>query len=137
MLFWEQGWKIERICERFLEGIKILEKPFHVLVKKYAQYGLIADTQPSILQQEHYAFIGKAMIENEMTAYQLLHKLKQTYPELQLFLSTVHCARRDLEWVSSTPRYCQLIREINKEKRLKWCQYVGPDDDFKDFIWTD
>ena len=145
VLFWEQGWKIKRIRERFMEeGIKISEKSLYVLVKKYAHYGLIADRkrdpQPSILRQEHYAFIDKAMIDNdELTAYQLLHKLKEIYPELQLHvsLSTVRRARRDLGWVSSTPRYCQLIREINKEKRLKWCQDVGPDNDFEDVVWTD
>ena len=59
----------------------ILEKSLYLLVWKYAQSGLIVDCkrnpQPLILDQEHYAFIDKAMMENdELTAYQLLHKLK-------------------------------------------------------------
>ena len=109
-------------------------------VWKYAQSGLIVDCkcnpQPLILDQEHYAFIDKAMMENdELTAYQLLHKLKHTYLELQLSLPTVRHARRDLGWVSSVPWYCQLIREVNKEKRLKWCQDLSPN--FENVIWTD
>ena len=72
-----------------------------------------------------------------MTSYQLLHNLKHTYPELQLSLSTVCHARRDLGWVLSVPWYCQLIREVNKEKRLKWCQDLCPNDDFENVIWTD
>lgn len=38
----------------------------------------------------------------------------------------------------STPKYCQLIRDYNKEKRLEWCRKVLADkDEFKDVIWTD
>ena len=59
------------------------------------------------------------------------------YLELKLSLSTVCRARRDLGWVSSVPRYCQLIREVNKEKRMKWCQDLSPNDDFENVIWTD
>ena len=77
------------------------------------------------------------MMENELTAYQLLHKLKHTYPKLQLSLSTVCHARRDLGWVSSVPQYCQLIRKVNKEKRLKWFEDLSPNDDFENVIWTD
>ena len=85
-----------------------------------------------ILEQEYYAFIDNAMLKNdELKAYQLIHKLNQAYPELLLSLSTVCRARRDLVWVSSTPRYYQLIREINKVKRMKWCQDVSPDDEFE------
>ena len=36
--------------------------------------------------------------------------------------STVKRARRHLGWVSKKTRYCALIREANKEKRLLWCQ---------------
>ena len=77
------------------------------------------------------------MENNELTAYQLLYKLKRTYSELQLSLSTVRHARRDLGWVSSVPWYCQLIREVNKEKRLEWFQDFSPNDEFKNVIWTD
>ena len=75
VLFWQQGWKIKRIRERFLEeGITISEKSLYLLVRKYAQFGLIVDRkhnpQPLILDEEHYAFIDKAMMENdELTAY--------------------------------------------------------------------
>ena len=140
---WHQGWKIKRIRERFLEeGITISEKSLYLLVRKYAQFGLIVDCKrnprPLILDQEHYAFIDKAMMENdELTAYQLLHKLKHMYPESKLSLSTVRRAGRDLGWVSSVPWYCQLIREVNKEKRMKWCQDLSPNDDFENVIWTD
>ena len=79
------------------------------------------------------------MEENdELTAYNLYCKLMESYPEIKISLSTVRCARTDLGWVSTTPQYCQLIREQNKEKRLMWCQVVKADKDkFFDVIWTD
>ena len=41
-------------------------------------------------------------------------------------------------WVSTKPRYCQLIRDINKEKRLIWCEQLKANNDkFLDVIWTD
>lgn len=55
---------------------------------------------------------------------------KKTYPSLNLSLSTVRRARRDLGWIATILRYCQLIREVNKEKRLKWCNEVNSTDEF-------
>ena len=64
--------------------------------------------------------------------------MKEAYPHLVLSLSTVRRARRDLGWVSTTPKYCQLIREANKEKWLNWCLEVTHEKDaFTDVMWTD
>ena len=41
-------------------------------------------------------------------------------------------------WVSITPHYCQLIRDVNKVKRLQWCrQYADQVDKFENVIWSD
>ena len=40
--------------------------------------------------------------------------------------------------MTSDPKYCQLIRENYKQKRLDWCRKVLDDkDEFRDKIWTD
>ena len=40
--------------------------------------------------------------------------------------------------MSSNPHYCQIIRQINKEKRHLWClQQLVNGEDFSDYIWTD
>jgi len=41
-------------------------------------------------------------------------------------------------WVSSLPHYCQMIREVNKQKRYLWCQQqLANSEDFSDVIWSD
>ena len=68
----------------------------------------------------------------------LLLRLKENDPQLDVSLSTVKRARQELGWVSTTPRYCQLIREANKEKRLKWPEeQIANNEKFDDVIFTD
>ena len=62
--------------------------------------------------------------DDELTAYKLCCKLKKHYPDLNLSISTVRRVRKDLGWITTKPRYCQLIRDINKEKRLIWCEQL-------------
>ena len=53
-------------------------------------------------------------------------------------LSTIKRVRKQLGWVSTTPRYCQLIREANKKKRYDWCLKCLQDDEyFEDVIFSD
>ena len=94
---------------------------------------------PKILRDEHYREIDKALLENdELTSRQLRDMLRSKYPGLSMSLSTVERARRDLGWVITTPKYCQLIREGNKHKRLEWCQrMVQTNEQFEDVIFTD
>ena len=35
---------------------------------------------------------------------------------------TIARLRNDLGWTSATARYCQAIRDANKQKRLDWCK---------------
>ena len=74
---------------------------------------------PKILQGEHYKFIAEALTDNdELTTRQLRTILTEKFPTLTLSLSTVKRARRNLGWVVTSPKYCQLIRHVNKKKRL-------------------
>ena len=43
-----------------------------------------------------------------------------------------------LGWVCSRPKYCQLVRELNKQKRVEWCtERIATQDDFDNVIFTD
>ena len=85
----------------------------------------------------HYKFIDQCMLQNdELTTRNLHEKLLEAYPGL-MSIETVRRAHSKLGWVSTTPKYCQLIREINKEKRLKWCNELDENDTFDDIVWTD
>ena len=51
-------------------------------------------------------------------------------------LTEIYRGRRALGWSYRGAAYCQLIREVNKQKGLQWAQtYVN--DSFTDVIWTD
>ena len=74
-----------------------------------------------------------------MTSTQLHAAFKEAYPSVVTSLSTIKGARHHLGWTAKRTRYCRLISNINKEKRMEWCLYVvlAGDLDFKDVIWTD
>ena len=68
-------------------------------------------------------FINAKLHENnKLTSQQLLSTLKELYPLLRVSLSTIRRARKKLGWVCTKLHYCQLIRNLNKRKRLLLCQ---------------
>ena len=75
--------------------------------------------------------------DDETTAYQL-HKLLLERG-MRVSISSVLRYRRALGWTYRGSAYCQLIREINKQKRLAWAkQYLNEaEDGFDDVIWSD
>ena len=80
------------------------------------------------------------MAENDELSVSRLHSmLKEEFPELVVSESTVKRARRELGWVAKKTRYCALISDSNKEKRLKWCkqQQESGDLDSDNVVWTD
>ena len=92
------------------------------LRREYESTGSVVDrprrTMTPKLGQEHYRFIDEAMASNdELTARRLREKLEDRWPGIAVSLSTVKRARRCLGWVATRPKYCQLIRDQNKENR--------------------
>ena len=80
------------------------------------------------------------MAENtDLMSRQLYLALKETYPTIEASLSTVKRARRHLGWTTKHTRYCQLMSEVNIEKRMEWCldRVIADDFDMEDVIWTD
>ena len=64
------------------------------------------------LSKEQYVFIDNVMVENDgLTARQLRDLVEDRWPETKASLSTYKRARKDLGWIVTRPRYCQLIRE--------------------------
>ena len=72
--------------------------------------------------------------DNETTAQELVAKLRDLgFPLSKRTVLTGHTS------LGRTPRgsaYCQLIRDVNKHKRLEWA-LVHRNDEFHDVIWTD
>ena len=72
--------------------------------------------------------------DDETTAVQLFHLLREKGHPLSL--RTILRCRTSLGWTFRGSAYCQLIRQPNKEKRLKFAQ-ENISDKFEDVVWTD
>ena len=111
------------------------------LLKKYQEHGTIQDIPklPRILSEEQLVFIDETMAEDdELTPRQLHALLLEKWPRLTVSLNTIKRARRNLGWVATRPKYCQIVRETNRIKRLEWCQEkLEERDDFHNVIFTD
>ena len=129
---WGQEWfisgiSVQHIVERLAEeDISISRSALYELLKKYSRCHTIADLkrapQPRILQEEHYGFIDDTMAENmDLIARQLYWLFKEKFSTIETSMSTIKQARLELGWVCKWVKYCQLITEIYKEKRVTWC----------------
>ena len=140
----QEGHSYKDIQKRLAEeGISVTVKSLYLLVAKFRQTNSVVDRPraavPKILNEEHYREIDSALSENdELTSRQLCALLTEKHPELSMSLSTVERARRELGWVVTAPKYCQLIREGNKVKRLEWCiKMLETNERFHDVVFTD
>ena len=125
------------------KGIRVSVKSLYLLMAKYRETGSVLDRPrrvgSKILKDVHYRLIDQALADNdELTSRQLRTMLCSKYPDLSMSISTVERARRELGWVVTTPKYCQLIREANRLKRLEWCQeMINTNEQFDDVVFTD
>ena len=88
-----------------------------------------------------YKYIDDKMVVNdELTASDLMDLLQRKFGETSIAYSvrTIARASLDLGWTFTTARYCQAIRDANKEKRLEWCkERLAEQEQFNDVIFTD
>ena len=140
----ESGLSLGKIRKRLSEEqIVVSRVALHKLWRKYKETATIVDMprrRPTPkLSREQLRFIDDSMASNdELTSRKLREMLEDRWPDVKVSLSTVKRARRHLGWIATTPKYCQLIREGNKEKRLLWCKkMIETNEQFSDVVWTD
>ena len=92
---------------------------------------------PRKLNTSVKAFIKAQMQKNdEATSHQIQKKLFKRGVEVHP--STVRRARKEQGWTLQNTKYCQLIRDITKTKRLKFAQQViATEDTFDNIIFSD
>ena len=118
-------WSLDRLIKKFRETKKYTDLHRRKREKKITQE--MADVMNNEMERN-----------DEVTAMQVRDILIQKYPGLEVSLSTIKRQRQQLGWVSTRPHYCQLIRELNKVKRLLWCQeQLRVKEDFGNVIFSD
>ena len=135
---------MKEIVERLAEGVKTSRTTVYNLLSKFRKINSIADIkrQPrsSLLSEGHYRFVDELMAQNnDLSSRQPYTVFKTAYLSTEMSLSTIERARRDLGWTMKRAKYCQLISEVNKEKRMDWCldRILSNDLKLSDVIWMD
>ena len=113
---------VRRIAKRFIDGDSFK----HI------------SGRPSVFNHEHLEFINIQMEGNDqLTTSELQESFHEEF-NFNPSESTIARARRNLGWIKSGPRYCQLVSEKNCVKRLEFAtNCVKNKDTFENVIFTD
>ena len=125
------------------EGLTVTASGICRLIRKYKETGSIArlpgSGRPTKITTEVLRIVEAQMqLDDETTAVQLQKILVDSGHPLSL--KTILSSRHKIGWTFRGSAYCQLIREVNKAKRLEWAQkhlQEALNNDFKDVLWTD
>ena len=120
------------------------ERSIYKLLHKEKTTGLISDIErpkpAKLLSDEQIRYIDDELAKNdELTARRLRAMLETKWPQMKsVSLKTIKRTRRRLGWLKSCLKYCQMIREANKELRKQWCELMIADKEtFGDVIFSD
>ena len=140
----QRGYSVKEIHARLAEeDVFVSKRALFYLLKKYKERHTYTDLpkskRTSVLNKEQLRFINKEMEnDDECTAKKLHELLLERWPHLNISVTTIKRMRRKLGWVVTRPKYCQLIRDLNKQKRLAWClDRIAAQDTFDNIIFSD
>ena len=100
------------------------------IIARKCDSGLSIKLSPSLLQ-----IIESAIRNDDKTTATQLQGLLASH-NVYVSLSTILRHWRQLGWVYRGPAYCQLIRSVNKQKRLEWA-HEHLHDSFENVFWSD
>lgn len=67
-----------------------------------------------------------------------LQKILLQQDGLQVSTSHLRKLRRNIGWESKKTKFCQLVRDVNKQKRLQWAlTQIANKENFDDVIFSD
>ena len=123
------------------EGLLVSIASVVRIIKKFKITGSVANLprsgRPTKMSEGAKAFIDQQMREDdEMTSHRIKKKLAKR--GIVVSSSTVRRTRKQLGWTLQRTGYCQLIRDVNKIKRLEFAQSVlESGDTFHNVIFSD
>ena len=123
------------------EGFCVSKSGVYYVLKKYRQSGILYDYprsgRPTALGSQTHDCINLWLsTNNELTINDILLKLNAM--GINVSKSALGRAIQRIGWSARATRYCQLIREQNKLKRVDFCQLVLRNgDNFQDVVFTD
>lgn len=142
---WDQGVSTTDIVRKLQdeEGLKVDRETVRNTVSRWNNHKTVFDLPrrkvKGKLAEEHLTFIDNIINENrEITSVGIKRELERRFG-LSVHISTIKRVRKNkLNWVCSKPRYCQLIRNKNRETRLEYARgCLERKDLFENAIFTD
>ena len=144
--YWRKGKKSTTIIVLLLrkEGFQVTAPGVLKFLKKFKETGSISrkvgSGRPSKITPDIFKIVEEQMkIDDETTATQLQKLLQDK--GYNMSLATVLRSRRKLGWTFRGSSYCQLIRDVNKVKRLEWAKNYenisSIENVFGNVVWTD
>ena len=144
ILLHNSGLSVKKIESRLSEeNVNTTWRSLYHLIQKFQQTKKYTDLhrrkrEKKITQEMAIVMNSELEQNDEATARQLRSTLMEKYPALEVSLSTIKRHRKKLGWVCTRPHYCQLIRELNKLKRLVWCkEQLRVKEDFSNVLFSD
>ena len=91
-----------------------------------------------ILVIRHFDVIDEEMKKNDELSSLELQRILLERCNITVSAQTIRRVRRKLGWTWSGTKYCQLIKDVNKPKRMEHClKLLADGDDFSDVIFSD
>lgn len=127
-------------------GCHVSHTAIHYWCKAYEQKGspyVFTQIRPGhatgrVVQDEHLGLIERAMQDNPETSSADLQQSIRDQTGTNVSSSTLRRHRANLGWTYKRTRYCQLIRDVNKQKRLEWCrQQLANNETFDNVLFSD
>ena len=123
------------------EGLSVSYPSVARIVNKLKLTGSIENcarsVRPRKLNEAARTFIEEPMqVNDETTSCQIQKRFQK--PGFTVHASTVRRSRKERGWTLQNTRYCQIIREANKAKRLEYAQRViDIGDTFHNVVFSD
>ena len=124
------------------EGLRASRVAVHKFLRKYQATSTIrrreGSGRPSEITPGIRRLVNERMEKDDETTATQLHQMLIEHGTL-ISLQTILRCRSALGWTFRGSAYCQLIRHVNKEKRLAWAREFRGEANagFHDVIWSD
>ncbi len=122
------------------KNVKVTKRAIKKLCVKYDTLGTVNNKKREYtgkIQEEHLIFINE-QIQNDpsSTAKELATAVKERY-DISISKSRISVIRQcKLGYKSSKPRYCQMVRDVNKVKRKDFAQQMLDDNEQFDVSYS-
>jgi len=135
---------IQEIIEKLRKDdqVTVNESGVRRLIRRYSYRHNIQDAprtgRPIEISSEIKNFVEVCMMENnEFTACQIVNKISLSF-NVSVTPRSINRIRNELGWRPAHPKYCQIVRDANKLKRLDFCTKILLNPDLlKKIIFTD